>query len=174
MINDGKTVVQYFKSIIPPEAANALFEICRNSVCCNREGDRFVKWFAKKDYVYGGRTHEACEVPDFLRIFIKCINLIFKSNTNSVLCNRYPTGNFYIPFHKDNEALFGVDPTIVSVSLGAKRDFILRGSKEVRVSLEHGSVLVMAKKSQTFWKHGILKDPYCKKERINLTFRKVL
>jgi alpha-ketoglutarate-dependent dioxygenase alkB family protein 2 len=45
---------------------------------------------------------------------------------NSCLINRYEDGDSSVAWHSDNEKLFGIAPTIVSLSLGAARDFLVR------------------------------------------------
>ena len=136
-----------------------------------------VKWFSNLPYSYAGLTHKACPLPVFLMEQLVLLNNIFGTRLNSVLCNYYPDGNHMIPPHADNEKQLGNMPTILSISLGATRDFILQattGKTIYRVPLVNGSLLVMGGMTQTYWGHSIEKDTICTLPRINLTFRTIL
>jgi len=45
---------------------------------------------------------------------------------NSVLCNQYRDCKDHVAWHSDDEKLFGVNPTIATISLGDVRNFELR------------------------------------------------
>lgn len=96
---------------------------------------------------------------------------------NAVLANQYRDGNDKMGWHSDDEPELGRNPIILSLSFGAVRDFDFRHkkTKEIyRISLEHGSLLVMQGATQRFWQHQL---PQRKREnhpRINLTFRTIL
>lgn len=68
------------------------------------------------------------------------------------------------------------DPTIVSLSLGANRRFLLRHratKKRVAIDLRHGDLLIMEPPMQRFWLHALPKTERRVGTRINLTFRKI-
>ncbi len=93
---------------------------------------------------------------------------------NGVLANLYRDGADHMGWHADDEAVNGTEPIIASVSLGAERrfDFKHRATGEkVSTMLPHGSLLVMAGKSQSHWLHRIAKTSKVTEPRINLTFR---
>lgn len=110
-------------------------------------------------------------------------------NFNSVLINKYRTGKDYIRQHRDDEMIFNDNPSIVSVSFGVKRRFLMRrviydvnnpkkmkyNDKEehlnLDIELDHGTVLIMGGSSQKYFSHGVPIDMNCKKTRYNLTFR---
>lgn len=96
---------------------------------------------------------------------------------NCCLLNQYRDGKDNLGWHSDNEALFGRNPTIASVSFGAKRDFVLRRnadhSEKWKCSLGGGDVLIMKGKTQSEWMHSIPKRSSCG-PRINLTFRYIV
>lgn len=48
---------------------------------------------------------------------------------NSLLLNRYKTGNDYVGWHADDEKLYGPTPEIASVSFGCDREFLLKKKK---------------------------------------------
>jgi len=77
-------------------------------------------------------------------------------------------------FHSDDEPELGPEPTIASISLGARRRFVLRH----RVTRERwtwelggGDLLVMRDESQRDYAHAIPKTTRAIGPRMNLTFR---
>jgi len=93
---------------------------------------------------------------------------------NAVLCNLYRDGNDSVGLHADNEPEMG--PVIASVSLGSERLFRLRGKGGTVVysqPLSHGSLLIMAGRTQKDFKHQVPKEPGVTQPRINLTFRHI-
>jgi alkylated DNA repair dioxygenase AlkB len=96
--------------------------------------------------------------------------------TNTVLANLYRDGRDYMGWHRDREPELGPDPHVVSLSLGAPRDFDVRSDgdgRQHRFTLGHGDLLVMGTKSQTNWTHRVPKRLKITNLRINLTFRQV-
>lgn len=108
---------------------------------------------------------------------------------NSVLINKYCDGKHFINAHRDSEMIFGNNPTIVSVSFGATRQFVLRRvhydsnnpfrltrnneekHKDIVFDLESGSIVIMAGSSQKYYSHEVVRDVNCVEARYNLTFR---
>lgn len=97
---------------------------------------------------------------------------------NSVLVNRYRSGQDSVGWHSDDEAELGVDPTIASLSLGQTRVFRLQHKQQadnkIKLELESGSLLLMYGELQHFWRHQLPKSKQRMGERINLTFRYIL
>ncbi len=82
----------------------------------------------------------------------------------------------WVPFHSDDEDIRGPEPTINSISFGQTRIFTIKNkttSEALDLKLKSGSLLIMGKKTQSFWLHGILRDKNVTGGRINLTFREV-
>jgi alkylated DNA repair dioxygenase AlkB len=97
-----------------------------------------------------------------------------KTGYNAVLCNLYRDGNDSVGLHADAEPEMG--PVIASVSLGAERLFRLKrkdGSVAFSERLPHGSLLIMAGRTQQNFKHEVPKEPSVTQPRINLTFRRI-
>lgn len=96
----------------------------------------------------------------------------------TVLINRYRNEKDSNGWHADNEKELGRNPTVASVSFGEERIFQLKHNtnKDAKLSLtlKHGSLLLMKEGSQIHYKHQIPKASKQKKERINLTFRRIL
>lgn len=86
----------------------------------------------------------------------------------------YEDGSVGMGFHYDPPA-YGPTDRIASVSLGAKREFVLRSKEDEndihRVVLPSGSLLLMGDGCQERYEHGLPEDPACTEARINLTFR---
>jgi alkylated DNA repair dioxygenase AlkB len=97
-----------------------------------------------------------------------------KLGYNAVLCNLYRDGDDSVGLHADAEPEMG--PVIASVSLGAERLFRLKGrggTVAFSQRLPHGSLLIMAGKTQKNFKHEVPKEPSVTQPRINLTFRRI-
>lgn len=94
---------------------------------------------------------------------------------NSCLFNLYRDENDSNGWHADDEKELGELPVIASLSLGESRLFHLKHktNKALKRSivLEHGSLLLMAGKTQKEFKHQLPKTKKPKTARINLTFR---
>lgn len=93
---------------------------------------------------------------------------------NAVLLNRYSDGQQHMGWHADNEPELGLKPQIASVSLGQPRRFDIKHRQldsQLQLTLQHGSLLLMAGDCQRFWLHRLPKQARCNEERINLTFR---
>merc|ERR1719498_221513 len=97
---------------------------------------------------------------------------------NSCLLNLYRNGLDSIAWHSDNEPLYGENPTIASISLGAARDFVMKKiadhSQKWTFLLEPGDLLLMSGTTQALWLHSLPKRLKEKKPRINLTFRNIV
>ena len=93
------------------------------------------------------------------------------------MANLYRDGRDSMGWHRDHEPELGPDPHVVSLSLGASRDFDVRRDADrltQRFALGHGDLILMGTESQTKWTHSIPKRLKIKKLRINLTFRQVI
>ena len=105
------------------------------------------------------------------------IEEIAKHKFNTVLVNLYRDGNDSNGWHADNEKELGKNPIIASVSFGEARPFhfkhrIIKDQRH-KLSLEHGSLLIMKGEMQQHWLHQIAKTKKQIKPRINLTFRRL-
>lgn len=104
-------------------------------------------------------------------------------DSNYVLVNHYRNGADYVGWHADDEADLGPEPTILSLSLGATRDFQFRRKRDaaleletVTLALESGSLLVMRHPTNANWKHQLPRRgggrPERVGERLSLTWRR--
>ncbi|MDX1315296.1 MAG: alpha-ketoglutarate-dependent dioxygenase AlkB, partial [Eudoraea sp.] len=94
---------------------------------------------------------------------------------SSCLLNLYRDGRDSNGWHADDEKELGINPVIASLSLGEARSFHFKHktNKDLRhrMTLEHGSLLLMQGTTQHHWLHQIPKTKRPIGERINLTFR---
>jgi len=140
---------------------------------------RLVAWFGdpEADYTYSGLTlnpHPWPPVVDECRL--RCEALAGVS-FNSGLANLYRDGQDTVGWHSDDEAELGDEPIIASVSFGATRRFDLRhksGEPTVKTELTPGSVVIMAGRCQSHWKHQVARTKRVDSPRINLTFRRLV
>ncbi|KAF7772211.1 hypothetical protein PCIT_a2236 [Pseudoalteromonas citrea] len=95
---------------------------------------------------------------------------------NALLVNWYRDGKDCMGWHSDDETELGINPFIVSISLGAARKFVIKeksSKKTYDLMLENGSGLLMHSNSQSHYQHALPKQMRVKGGRINLTFRSV-
>jgi len=130
-----------------------------------------------RPYGYSGIQMQPLQMTDFLLEIKKKVETQIGAEFSHVLLNYYRDGQDSMGWHRDNEAVLGTNPTIASVSFGETREFQIRNysKKEIKfkISLDHGSLLVMSGSSQHHWEHQIPKTNQPKSPRINLTFRKL-
>jgi alkylated DNA repair dioxygenase AlkB len=110
---------------------------------------------------------------------------------NFVLVNYYASGDDSISYHSDDERFLGPLPNIASLTLGARRDFLLKhkpvtGSittatttgttskdKPLKLPLGSGDMVIMRGETQSNWLHSIpkRKGGESGSGRINITLR---
>lgn len=131
-------------------------------------------------YRYSGRSFEpdpwTAELAQLRARLVETTGYAF----NSVLANYYRDGADAMGAHADDEPELGPtrdDVGIASVSLGARRRFLLRpkdGGETLEWALGEGDLFVMGGRTQAHFKHRV---PRTKKKvgpRMNLTFRVVV
>ena len=178
--------VTYIPGWLGPDDADALYASLASSLNWSQDTiklfgkpvkiPRLQAWYgdAVSEYSYSGLTM----VPrpwtaDLLALKTRCENTA-GCEFNSVLANWYRHGQDSMGMHADDEKELGVQPVIASVTLGEARPFLFRhrsGAPSVKVSLEHGSLLIMKGDTQRNYLHGINKTTRHVDGRINLTFR---
>lgn len=138
---------------------------------------RLTAWHGTRGYRYSGimNPHKPW-TPVMLALATRLEDSLGVA-FNSVLCNRYRTGQDSVAWHADDEPELGRTPTIASISLGAARKFSLKrkdgSGSRIDVMLGHGDLLVMSGLCQQHWLHQLPKSKRVEGERINLTFRQV-
>ncbi|KAF4646829.1 hypothetical protein FOL47_005577, partial [Perkinsus chesapeaki] len=157
-LDDQGSWVTYVPSFVPKPAA-VLEELIRDIPW----GQGKVKIFGKehlerrltafyaddgKQYRYSGgplRSPIAFEKgPMIIREIRNKVSKVCGQQFNCCLLNYYRDGSDNIGMHSDDEKLFGRNPSIACISLGADRDFFLdskKGGNKVRISPRNGSLL---------------------------------
>lgn len=141
---------------------------------------RLAAWYGDPGavYRYSGMVNRPLPWLEELAELKTCLEDRFDTRLNSVLLNLYRNGNDAMGWHSDDEPELGLEPCIVSVSLGGTRRFRLRhrfdpAVKPVFIDLSHGSVMVMGGSTQNNWKHALPRTRRPVEPRINLTYRYV-
>jgi alkylated DNA repair dioxygenase AlkB len=138
---------------------------------------RLMAWAGDLPYRYSGQTLPPAPLTPALAAILERANQACGAEFNHVVVNRYRDGRDNIGRHADAEPELGWCPLIASLSLGARRRFVLtrKGKrKERNLRLAHGSLLVMGGTIQHTWYHSLPKDPGSQAERLNLTFRRLI
>ncbi|MCB0457923.1 MAG: alpha-ketoglutarate-dependent dioxygenase AlkB [Flavobacteriaceae bacterium] len=132
----------------------------------------------RKTYTYSGITMYPTPFTKILLYIKESVVQVCNSNFNTVLLNLYRSGSDSNGWHSDDEKELGKNPVIASVSFGVERFFQLKNKKDTsltyKLTLHHGSLLLMKGKTQHFWHHQIPKTKAPINERINLTFRNIV
>ena len=137
---------------------------------------RLVSWFEdsvqKKD-----KAPTISLTPDLCAIRQR-VETETRIKFNAVLLNLYRDGNDGVSWHSDKTATVNKNMIIASVTFGETRMFRLRHKfrkelQQVEIPLYHGSFLLMAGTTNSFWEHQVPKTARKVLPRINLTFRQV-
>lgn len=126
--------------------------------------------------------HTPRPLPECLQQLRVCIEAATNQTYNFCLVNYYASGSDSIAYHSDDEHFLETNPTIASLSLGTKRDFLLKhktpkpGMAPLKLPLASGDCVVMRGSTQPKWLHSIPKRAGKAGEggRINITFRKAM
>ena len=140
------------------------------------QAPRLTAWFGTSAYSYSGVTHPPAELPRPLAAIRDRLTADVGVEFNSCLANLYRDGGDSMGAHADNEPELGPQPTIASVSLGARRRFVmthLESGRRFTWSLGGGDLIVMLGESQSEYRHSVPKTAARVGRRLNLTFRRV-
>ena len=137
-------------------------------------------------YSFSGITVTANTWTPFMTQIKNCVEGALQETFNFVLVNRYKDGLDHIGEHRDDEKDLCRGAPIASISLGQERDFVLKHKdsrgreaprkdiQPVKVSLRHGSLLVMRDPTNSQWYHSLPVRKNAAAPRINLTFRRMV
>ena len=137
---------------------------------------RKVAWYGDQPfaYTYSRATKQALPWVPVLAELKALVEQHSGERYNSCLLNLYHSGEEAMGWHSDDEAELEKHGTIASLSLGAPRRFVFRHKQskdQIKLMLEHGSLLVMKGTTQAFWQHSLPATKAVQTPRINLTFR---
>ena len=170
----------YVSGFLEPREACELFCFLREEVTWRKECirlfghfrqvPRLVSWCGDEglSYRYSGKDHTATGWPEALESLRTRIGPLLGEVPNFLLMNLYRHGDDSMGWHRDDER--GLNPLIASVSLGARRRFLLReegARSNCPLTLDDGSLLLFDGRLR----HTLPKTRRPVGERINLTFR---
>ena len=181
--------IEYYPNFFSEEEANVLFEKLLTETSWQQDNitvfgktypqPRLTALFGNEGmpYSYSNITMHPQPWNEILLQMKLKIAEVTQCDFTTVLLNRYRNGQDSNGWHADNEKELGTNPTIASISLGAPRAFHLQHNSikeaKLKLTLEHGSLLLMKGTTQHCWKHQIPKTAKTIDQRINLTFRTI-
>ncbi len=181
--------LRYQPGFVPPQEAEHLFDAINRQTPWRQDTIRlFGKTFQQprltalygkngQAYTYSGIRMEPLPFTPLLEELLSRVALAAGENFTTCLLNLYRDGSDSNGWHADNDPELGDNPVIASLSLGATRKFHLKHrrikSQRVRMTLESGSLLLMAGTTQHHWLHQVPKTKRPVGPRINLTFRRL-
>lgn len=138
---------------------------------------RMISWFQDRNEDIPSR--DAPELTEDLKKIRSRVEAEVDLKFNAVLLNLYRNGKDGVSWHSDKVNRSGVNPVIASVTFGETRMFRLRHKFRkdlplVEIPLHHGSFLLMAGTTNSFWEHQVPKTAREVLPRINLTFRRII
>jgi alkylated DNA repair dioxygenase AlkB len=135
---------------------------------------RLTAWVGDAAYRYSGIVNQPIPWTATLTGLRERLEQQVGAGFNSCLANLYRDGSDSMGFHSDDEPELGPEPTIASISLGARRRFVLRhrvSGERWSWDLGAGDLLVMRNESQQNYAHAVPKTAREVGPRMNLTFR---
>ena len=138
---------------------------------------RLTAWLGEGSYTYSGIVNQPQPWPPVLLAVRDRLADELDVTFDSCLANLYRDGTDSMGYHSDDEPELGPRPVIASVSLGARRRFVVRHrvTRERWVwELGEGDLLVMREESQSDYAHAVPKTTRPLGPRLNLTFRRYL
>ncbi len=178
------TTLTYIPEFIDQEQAKIVFNYLK--VALPWRQDKFGKYPVPRltafmaatnvTYKYSGLTHQGAGFDQKILPFLKAAGEESGEEFNSILFNYYRDEKDSIGFHADDELELGANPIVAALSLGDSRIFSLHHvdleHDAVDLTLASGSLVIMGRNCQKFWRHGIKKNTGG--ARISLTFRKII
>jgi len=115
------------------------------------------------------------DTPDILRQMTKVLSDRYVVGFDRVWVNLYRDGQDSVAWHGDRNRLVMTEPMVATVSLGARRKFLLRlrGTSRALHKLEpgHGDLVVMGGACQAEWEHTVPKTKLRVGARMSVTIR---
>ncbi len=140
---------------------------------------RKVAWYGDQafEYQYSGIQKKALPWTAELLQLKQLVEQLSGESFNSCLLNLYHDGSEGMAWHSDGEKDLQKDGAIASVTFGATRKFSFKhkvDKTKIDILLEHGSLLIMKGKTQTYWLHRLPPTKVTHGPRVNLTFRTIV
>lgn len=178
-----KSHVDYYESFVPVEYANNLFNLLKSQIPWRQveyfKRDRGLSVITPRlTYVTGNYyNNQGTPHPEWILKLKENVEIQTETEFNFILYSYYRDGNDSITWHSDDENFLGSNSTIVGVSFGEPREFLLRNkiTKEKEAfNMRSGDMIVMKNNCQSDYEHAVLKTKANVGERISLTFRKAI
>ena len=183
---DGQ-VYYYGRVFSYAQADTALLELLNKVAWANDEAliygkriitKRKVAWYGDRpfDYTYSKMTKQALPWTEALLNLKAQVEQTTGERFNSCLLNLYHDGSEGMAWHSDAELDLKKNGAIASVSFGAERKFCFKHKQTkqvVQLMLQHGSILVMTRTTQSHWLHRLPPSQKITEPRVNLTFRTI-
>lgn len=182
--------LRYYQNFFSADQADAHYETLFKNIPWQQDNVKvFGKVYAQprltslhsntlSTYTYSGLTLRPHPMTKVLLEILNQIKTVCDHDFNCVLLNLYRDGSDSNGWHADNEKELGINPVIASVSFGEKRPFHFKHTslkkERHKLTLEHGSLLLMKGEMQHYWLHQIAKTKKVIQPRINLTFRRLI
>jgi alkylated DNA repair dioxygenase AlkB len=114
-------------------------------------------------------------VPPTLRSMAEALSARYTVGFDRIWVNLYRDGADSVAWHGDRNRLVMTRPMVATVSLGARRKFLLRrrGTSKTLHRLEpgHGDLVVMGGECQVEWEHTVPKTKQSVGARMSVTIR---
>jgi alkylated DNA repair dioxygenase AlkB len=132
-------------------------------------------------YRYSGQVWNPTAMPEPLRHLGARLGSVAGEEFNCALATSYPTGEATVGYHADNEPVFGTNPTVASVSLGATRIFgVVHRSRakgknpapDLALELTDGTLVVIRGTFQHEYLHALCPASARVGARFNLSYRR--
>ena len=187
LFKDDLEIILYHPEFYSLEESNNLFDKINEQTSWKRDkikmyGNYFsvprdTAWYGEKSYTYSNIYNAPSPWTETLKKIKEDIEVKCNTKFNSLLLNRYQTGDDKVDWHADDEPELDKNSPIASLSLGSDRDFLIRekgtSGNNIKQALQNGSLLIMNPPTQELWEHSVPKRKNVG-ARINLTFRNVI
>ena len=114
------------------------------------------------------------DVPGALREVAGALSRRYGVVFDRIWVNLYRDGRDSVAWHGDRNRHTHTDPLVATVSLGARRRFLLRpvgGRPQLELHPGHGDLVVMGGACQHEWEHTVPKDAHAVGPRMSITLR---
>jgi alkylated DNA repair dioxygenase AlkB len=181
-------IVLYYGPLLPPASANHYLDRLLAAIAWRNDEavifgkktitKRKVAWYGDRpfEYTYSGTVKQALPWTKDLLELKTFVEKETGETYNACLLNLYHNGEEGVGWHSDGEPDLKKNGAIASLSLGVARKFVFKhkqSREKVELLLEHGSLLVMKGKTQTYWLHTLPTTKRITQIRISLTFRTI-
>ena len=158
-----------------PDHAEIFDELLRDAPWQQRERWMYDRKVLEPRMVAGWPTAALGDLPPSLEAMRRAVSDHYRVEFDSVHVNLYRDGRDGVAWHGDTVRKVLAQPLVFTVSLGARRRFLLRpvgGGPGARTYLPgEGDLIVMGGRTQHEWLHTVPRDRRVSGARMSVTFR---